>query len=114
MLHWHQVWKYIRKLTNREVEKGAILELFNDIENRTDSIIHQSIIEFNSLNTNRIKQGLPEKTRIDRECIQRAIKSINNDIFTSLSERAGGTISKKGEKNVEHTPETKDLGVEIA
>jgi hypothetical protein len=114
MLHWHQVWKHIRKLTNRDVEKGAIIELYNDIENRTDNIIHQSIIEFDSLNTNRIKQGLPEKVRIDRECIQRAIKSINNDILTSLSERTGGIIQKeKGEKNVEHKPETKDLGVEI-
>jgi hypothetical protein len=103
----------MRKLTNREVEKGAILELFNDIENRTDNVIYQSIHELDVLNTNREKQGLPKKTRINRECVQRAITSINNDILSSLPEKAGGTLSEKGEKNVEQTPETKDLGVEI-
>jgi len=113
MLHWHQILKYVHKLTNKEVEKGAIIELIKEIENRTDNIIHQSIIELNSINTNRAKQCLPPKVRIDRDCVQRAITSINNEIFTYLSEKTGGTLSKKGEKNVRQAPETKDVGVEI-
>lgn len=113
MLHWSQVWKHMRKLTNREVEKGAVLEIINYNENLTDKVIYQSMHELDALNTDREKQGLPKKTRMNRECIKRAIKSINDDMLTSLSERAGGTLSEKGEKNVEHTPETKDSGVEI-
>jgi len=81
-----------------------------------DIIIAQSIHEFDDLNSLRKTQGLPEKTRIDRECVKRAIKSINKDIYSFLSERTGGKIQeeiKKGEQNVEHPSETKSMGVEI-
>ena len=103
----------MRLITNKEVEKGAVMELFILIENFTDTIIQQSLLELDLLNASREKQGLSKKTRIDRDCIRRAIKSISQDGFPSLPEKAGGTLSEKGEKNVEHTPETKDLGVEI-
>jgi len=116
MLHWYQVWKQMHTLTNREVEKAAVLEMFNYLEKLTDSVISQSIHEFDDLNSIRKTQGLPEKTRIDRECVKRAIKSINKDTSSVLSERTGGKIQeeiKKGEQNVEHPSETKDMGVEI-
>lgn len=104
----------MRFITNREVEKGAVMELFILIENLTDMIIHQSLLELDLLNANREKQGLTRKQRIDRECIRRAINSISQDRFSSLPGKAGGILQEeKGEKNVEHTSESKDLGVEI-
>lgn len=100
-------------LVDKEIEKEAVMELFTYLEKLTNSIIFRSVHEFDSLNSMREIQGLAKKTRMDRECIKRAIKYINRDIFTSLSEKTGGTISKKGEKNVMHTPELENEGVEI-
>ena len=90
------------------------MELFILIESLADTITHQSLLELDLMNASREKQGLPRKERIDRDCVRRAIKSISRDRFSSLPEKAGGIIQEeKGEKNVEHTSEPKDLGVEI-
>ena len=114
MLHWSQVWKQMRLITNKEVEKGAIMELFISIEDFTNTIIQQSLLELDLINASREKQGLSRKERIDRECVKRAIKSISQDGITSLPEKAGGILQEeKGEENVEHTSEPKDMGVEI-
>jgi len=103
----------MRELTHKEIEKGAIMELINFFEQQIDTVILQSVLELDKLNEIRKIQGLFPKTRIERICIQRAIKSISQDGFPSLPEKAGGTLSEKGEEHDKRKPETKDLEVEI-
>ena len=56
-------------------------------------------------------QGLKKKQRIDRKSVRQAIKSINDNGYSSTPERAGGK-SQKGERNERKSPET-EKGAEV-
>lgn len=112
MLHWHSVWKHMRELTNKEVEKRAVMELINHLENQTDLIIKQSLIELHKLNELKEIQGQYSKMRIDKNCINNAIKTLNGNCFSPLPNRTGGI--KKGKKiDKKHLPKN-DMNVEVA
>jgi len=89
-------------ITNKDIEKRAIWELINYFENQIDAVIKQSLIELNKLNKLNEIQGLDPKSRIDKECIKNAIKTINSDYYSSMSERTGGIIKTK-EKFEKHS-----------
>jgi hypothetical protein len=113
MLLFYNVWKHMRKLTGKDIEKRAVMELIMYFETLIDKVIIQSNKELEQLNSQRKIQGLYEKSRIDAESLRRAIKNLNALMYPSSSEMTGGLIQQESEKNVEHTPEKKDLGVEI-
>ena len=102
MFHWHQVWKHMRMITNKDIEKRAIWELIDYFENQIDAVIKQSLIELNKLNELKQIQGLDPKARIDRDCIRNAIKTINSDYYSAMPEDIGGVI-KREEKNEKHS-----------
>lgn len=104
MLHWTQVWKHMRSLTNMDIEKRAVMEFINYFERQMDLVIEKSLEALDRRNRFYRIQGLRQKRRIDSECIREAIKNINNGGNPSMPERAGGR--KKEGKNYEmHTPE---------
>jgi len=78
MLHWHQILRHVHELTGKEIEKRAIAEIICYFEPQIDTLIHQCSEELNNLNEHKRLQGLYQKSRIDRECIQRAIKVLNS------------------------------------
>ena len=93
----------MQQITNREVEKRAIMELIGYFELQIDAIIQQSLVELDKLNGLKQIQGLNPKIRIDRNCIINAIKTINSNEYSSLSEKTDG-ISKKEWKFEKHPP----------
>lgn len=102
-------------LTGRDVEKRAVMELITHIETWADKVILQSEKELEQLNSQKKIQGLYEKSRIDDECIRRAIKNLNAVAYSSSSERTGGLIQQEGEKNVLYKKEEHgNQGVETA
>jgi hypothetical protein len=103
----------MRKITGKDIEKRAVMELIMYFETLIDKVIIQSKKELEQLNSQRKIQGLYEKSRIDAESVRRAIKNLNAGEYPPSSTRTGGLIQQESEKNVEHTPEKKDLGVEI-
>lgn len=113
MFHWNQIWKHMRKLTGREVEKRAVMEVIDYFEPRVDALIQQSIIELEKLNEIKKIQGLDPKARIDRDCIKNAIKSINSINNSSLSEKTGGMIKKK-EREYEKHSQIENVLTEVA
>ena len=95
MFHWHQVWKHMRVITNKDIEKRAIWELIDYFESQIDLVIQQSLIEHNKLNKLKEIQGIDTKARIDKDCIRKAIKTISSDDYSAMSERTGGMIERK-------------------
>ena len=95
MLHWHQIWKRMRKLTKKEIEKRAIMEVIDYFEPQIDAVIKQSAVELDKLNECRIAQSMDPKIRIDQYCIKNAIKTINSKNDSHLPKKAGGTIRKE-------------------
>jgi hypothetical protein len=65
----------MRKLTNKEIEKRAVMQIINYFEPQIDSVIKQSVIELEKLNHYRTVQSLDSKTRIDEHCVKNAIKN---------------------------------------
>ena len=102
MFHWNQIWKHMRMITNKDIEKRAIWELIDYFETQIDLVINQSVIELNKLNKLNEIQGLDAKSRIDKECVRNAIKTINSDDYSLMSERTGGNI-KREEKFEKHS-----------
>jgi len=102
MFHWNQIWKHMRMITNKDIEKRAIWELIDYFETQIDAVIKQSVIELNILNKLNEIQGLDPKSRIDKECIRNAIKTLNSDGYSSMSERTGG-ITKREENFEKHS-----------
>lgn len=99
MFHWNQIWKHMRTMTNKDIEKRAIWELIGYFENQIDLVIKQSVVELNSLNKLNKIQGLDPKSRIDKECVRNAINTIISNSYCSMS---GGTgIIAKRERNFE-------------
>ena len=102
-------------LTGKNVEKRAVMELIIYYEASIDKVILQSEKELEQLNSRKKIQSLHQKSRIDAECIQRAIKNLNTGEYPPSSERTGGLIQQEGEKNVLHKKEEHDnQGVETA
>lgn len=85
----------MRKLTNREIEKRAVMELITYFEKQVERVILQSKIELTKLNKMKRIQGIYQKTRIDKDCIVNAIKSINSNKHSSLLQKAGGEKLEK-------------------
>lgn len=112
MLHWHQIWKHMRKLTGKEIEKRALMEIINYFEDQIDVVIKQSVIELDKINELNKIQGLEIKKRIDRKCIRGAIKTINSNNYSYLPEKTGGKLEKKEKINEKHLPK-KDFFTEV-
>jgi len=87
MLHWHQIWIQMRKITNHEIEKRAIMEIIKYFEPQIETVIKQSVNELEKLNECRIAQSLDPKIRIDEYCIKNAIKTINSKDDSHLPKR---------------------------
>lgn len=104
MLHWYTIWKHMREVTDKEIEKRAVMEFVYYFENQMDKVIHQSAKELDKLNELKKIQGLHQKIRIDKDCIRNAIKTINPKEYSPSSEKTGGTIEKKEKKSKKHLP----------
>lgn len=113
MLHWRQIWTHMRRITKREIEKRAVMEIINYFEPQIDIVIKQSVLELEKINDLKEIQGLHQKERIDQDCIKNAIKTLNSNSNYELRKN-GGRYKKKGEKNVLHTPKERNQGVEIS
>jgi len=96
----------MRDLTNREIEKRAVMEFIAHFEGQMDMVIKQSAEELDRRNELNGIQGLKRKQRIGRACVREAIKTIYSGAHSPLSERTGGN-KKEGEKYETHTPEHK-------
>ena len=103
----------MHELTNKDVEKRAVIELANYFEKQIKNVILQSVMELDKQNKLRKIQGLYQKSRIDRACIQTAIKTINSNGYSSMSNsnRTGGKKRKK-KKIEKHLPK-KDFLTEV-
>lgn len=109
MLYWTQVWKQMHETTGQDVEKRAVMELISYIEKHADRVIKQSGKELEKKNELFRVQGLRKKQRIDRECVKKAIKSINNEDNAILSERTGGSFSEAKRKKIKHPKESTEV-----
>ena len=109
MLHWTQVWKHMRDLTNRDIEKRAVMEFISYFEKQIDLVISQSVKELDKKNRLCEIQDLRQKQRIDRKCVREAIKNINNNGHSSLSERTGGMIQKVKNESKKHSQENTEV-----
>jgi len=109
MFHWHQVWKHMRDLTNRDIEKRAVMEFIYYFEEQIDMVISQSARELNKRNELYRVHKLKQKQRIDSECVREAIKTINNNGHSSLSERTGGVIQKVKKESKKHSQENTEV-----
>lgn len=107
-LYWYTIWRHMRKLTGKDVEKRAVIELVVYFENQIDKVIHQSIKELYKLNELKKIQGLYPKKRIDKTCIWNAIKTINSNEHSVLSVTTGGK-EKKEKINQKHLPKKEFL-----
>jgi hypothetical protein len=99
----------MHKITNKEIEKRAIMEIINYIESKIDAIIEQSVIELEKLNECRKAQGLDPKNRIDKYCIKNAIKTINSKHNPHLHKNAGGKKRKEIKYYKKHLQEYKSF-----
>ena len=95
MLYWKQVWKHMHDLTEREIEKRAVMEFICYFEELMNMVISQSANELEKKNKTNEIQGLRQMERIDSECVRNAIKTINNNGHTATFERTGGKSKKE-------------------
>lgn len=95
MLHWLQVWKHMRNITDRAVEKRAVMEFIIYFEEQMNMVITQSKKELDKKNKINKIQGLRQNERIDSECVRNAIKTINNNGHSFMPVRAGGKSRKE-------------------
>ena len=107
MLYWNQVWKHMRSVTGREVEKRAVSEFITYFEKQIDMVIRQSVKELDRKNNLEEVQGVRQMCRIDRECVRRAIKNIYNNGNGKASERTGG--NKEVKKKIPHSQENTEV-----
>jgi len=94
----YSIWKRMRELTKRKIEKRAVFEIVNFVEEQVDKIILQSLREFDNLNKARESQNMHKKAVPDVHCVKRAIKNIYSNNYYILPEKAGGD---EGEENKE-------------
>ena len=107
MLYWKQVWKQMHNLTSMDIEKRAVMEFISYFEEQMNMVISQSAKELKKRNKLNGVQGLRQCQRIDRECVRDAIKTINNNGYSSSSERTGGKPPK--EKIKKHSQESTEV-----
>jgi len=104
----------MREITGKDIEKRAIMEIINHFESLIEAVMRRSVIELNELNKIRQIQGLNSKTRIDQECVRKAIKVINSETYTPTSKKwIGGMIKKEG-KSCEKHSQVGDVLTEVA
>ena len=102
----------MHELTGKEIEKRAVMELITYFESQIDNVIIQSVKELEQLNGLKKIQGMHQKSRIDQECVQCAIKIINASEYTPQSEKTGG-ISPKKEKKIEKHSQKEEILTEV-
>jgi hypothetical protein len=76
LFHYHPIQQHLRKITGKDVDRMAVMELIIHLEQYVDQIAAQCIKEHENLNSMRKTQGLYQKARIDRLCILNAIKHL--------------------------------------
>jgi hypothetical protein len=86
-------------MTDRAIEKRAVMEFICYFEEQMNMVIAQSVKELDKRNRFHRIHGLRQDQRIDRECITDAIKTINNGGYSSLSKRTGGILQKEKKLN---------------
>ena len=97
MLRWSQVWRYMRSLTGRDIEKRAVMEFINYFEGQMELVVRECVRVLDRRNRFYRIQGLREKRRIDGECMVEAIKNISGGANPSMPGRAGGRERGEGE-----------------
>jgi len=103
----------MRKITNKEIEKRAIMEIIDYFEPQIDAVIEQTVVELDKLNECRLAQSLDPKIRIDQYCVKNAIKTINSKNDSHLPNKAGGMIRKEKKDYEKHT-QVSDVLMEVA
>ena len=103
----------MRKLTNKEIEKRAVMEVINYFEPQVDELIKQSAVELEKLNKCREAQSMHQKIRIDGLCIKNAINTINSKKDSYLQSYAGGNKEKNGNFLKKHSQDS-DALMEVA
>lgn len=98
----------MRDLTDRDIEKRAVMEFICYFEEQMSMVISQSAKELEKRNRTSAIQGLRKRERIDRECIRGAIKTINNNGHSSMSGRTGGKKPEKKESKT-HSQENTEV-----
>ena len=99
----YSIWKRMRELTKRKIEKRAVFEIVNFIEEQVDKIILQSLKEFDDLNKARESQNMHKKVVLDAHCVKRAIKNIYSNNYYILPERAGGDEGEEDKEENKHS-----------
>ena len=100
MLHWHPIKELMHDLTELCIEKSAVFELTTYFEEEIKMVILQSKKELEKLNQFKKIQGLYQKSRIDRDCIKNAIKTIKQKNNTQPESKDSGGIIKKIKKRM--------------
>jgi AAA15 family ATPase/GTPase len=80
----------MRNLTNKDIEKTAVMEIMIYIEELIEKIAIQSTKELNQINQAKKIQGLYPKKRIDRLCIKNAIKYLCDEGHPLNRRKSGG------------------------
>ncbi len=80
----------MRNISNKEIEKRAVLELILFCEDIIEEITLQSVIELDNLNRLKEMQGLYQKKRIDEICVKNAIKHLCNEGHPLNRRKTGG------------------------
>jgi hypothetical protein len=88
----------MRRITKREIEKRAVMQIINHFEQQIESVIKQSVIEFEKINELKKIQGLHTKKRIDEDCIRNAIKHIYGKRHSDLPKKGRKVIKEKKEE----------------
>ena len=99
----------MRELTKRKIEKRAVFEIVNFIEEQIDRIILQSLKEFDNLNKARESQNIHKKVVLDAHCVKQAIKNIYSNNYYILPKRAGGDKREEGNEEDKHSQFLKEV-----
>jgi hypothetical protein len=90
MLHWYTFWKHMRTISNKDIEKRAVMELIIFCEGIINQIILQSVKELDKINQAKRIQGLYQKKRIDQICVKNAIKHLCEEGHPLNRRKVGG------------------------
>ncbi len=94
MLHWYTLWKHMRTISNKCIEKRAVMELIIFCEDIINQIIIQSVKELDKINQAKRIQGLYQKKRIDEICVKNAIKHLCEEGHPLNRRKIGGKQNK--------------------
>lgn len=94
MLPWYTIWKHMRHISGKDIERRAVLELILFCEDIIEKITHQSVIELENLNRLKEMQGLYQKKRIDEICVKNAVKHLCNEGHPLNRRKTGGKQNK--------------------